>query len=301
MAAPPPWSPRAAPRLWAVGAVALFSLVSFVHSMRPVRPLSERPGFDAAVAHLRAATAPATFVVVWPPEQAAALGALPRELRAADAVPVETASQRSVLRVLVLGPSGFDAPPELAEASAGERVRFDEVEVAPFEWAGGDRIDFDLRAGLAGATIRLEGREHRVTCDQPRPDGGWACPGRPSWNHVAPTRLRVGGDDWPCVWSHPVTGHELIVDLGEHELWDRVELEAALHDDVTGVHGSTVVLRLEVDGAGSRRLTRTNQRGVARTVLPTVRGRRARVRVLITTANDSRRHLGVNLRILETR
>jgi len=276
-------------------------LVSFVCSMYPVAPLAERDGFAAAVAHIEAEHGPGTFVVVWPPEHAATLAALPGALPAADAVPNETNNKRSHLRILTLGPTGFDAPPELDAAEAGERVRFDDIEVASHLWASGDRVDFDLRADLAETAVQLHGREHHVDCNNARADGGWACPGRPDWNHVAPTHLRVEGDDWPCVWAHPVTGHDLIFDLGERTLWDRIEVEAALHDDVTGTHGSSVVVKLEVDGVGSRRITRTNNRGVAVTMLPTSRGQKARVRLFVNTGNDGRRHFGVNLRIMEKR
>jgi len=281
--------------------VALVSLGSFVCSMVPTPPRTERDGFAAAMADVPRENGPGTFVVVWPPEYAAALAALPPELAAADAVPAETNNKRSYLKILTLGPAGFDPPPELDSADSNERVRFDDIEVTTHQWTSGDRIDFDLRAGLAEVAVQLHGREHHIDCNQARADGGWACPGRPGWNHVAPTHLRVEGDDWPCVWAHPVTGHDLIFDLGERTLWDRIEVEAALHDDVTGAHGSSVVVKLEVDGVGSRRITRTNNRGVAITMLPTTRGQKARVRLFVNTGNDGRRHLGVNLRILEER
>jgi hypothetical protein len=113
--------------------------------------------------------------------------------------------------------------------------------------------------------------------------------------------LKADGRDWPAVWAHPVSGRELVIDLGRRKLWDRVEVEAALHDKVTGGQRATVAIGLEVEGIGSRRLVRTDARGVVKATLPTPRGQTAPVRLRITTANDGRRHLGVNLRILEVR
>jgi hypothetical protein len=111
----------------------------------------------------------------------------------------------------------------------------------------------------------------------------------------------VDGRDWPAVWAHPVDGRELLIDVGPRELWDRVEVEAALHDNATGGRRATVAVDLEVEGIGSRRLLRTDVRGVVRTALPTPRGQTAPVRLRITAASDGRRHLGINLRILEVR
>jgi hypothetical protein len=94
----------------------------------------------------------------------------------------------------------------------------------------------------------------------------------------------------------------LVIDLGERHLWDRVEVEAALADAVVSSRaGASVVLQLEVGGAGTRRLSRTNRPGIARTSLPTERGSTGHVRLLVTTTHDSRRHLGINLRIVEAR
>jgi hypothetical protein len=65
--------------------------------------------------------------------------------------------------------------------------------------------------------------------------------------------------------------------------------------------GAAVAIQLEVEGAGVTRLTRTNDRGVARAVLATNRGATGGVRMVITTPQDGRRHLGINLRVLDMR
>jgi hypothetical protein len=296
-----PLAPRAAPWLWAAVALSAFALGRTACSFWPVTPLAEQAGFDEAVAWLVRETDPQSLVVVWPPEQARALAALPPGLRAADAVPAVPAERRQFLTLHVLGPAGFASPPELRDATPVDRRRFGAVEVGYWRYAGNDRVDFDLRAGLAETIVRLDGPEG-VACNQARPDGGFACPGRPEWNHVAPTSLRVDGEEWPCVWMHPVSGHDLVVDLGERTLFDRVEVEAALHDDaVTTPGGAAVVIRLEVEGLPLQRLTRTNNRGIARLTLPTVPHTRQRVRLVVSTTNDGRRHLGLNLRIVEAR
>jgi hypothetical protein len=267
----------------------------------PVSPLADRPGWRAAVASLSSRVGSDSFVVVWPPEQAAALAELPPSLRAADAVPVESPQRRRYLSIFVIGPVGFDSPPELAGARPS-RERFDEVEVGTFVFATGDRVVFDLRSELEQAAVQFRSQSEALRCDRRRPDGGWSCPGRPDWNHVAPTTITVSGSDWPCVWAHPATGHDLVIDLGPRALADRVELEAAMRDDaVAGPYGASVNIRLEVDGAGSRRLAVPNRRGIVSTTVRTKPGRVAGVRAIITTPNDGRRHLGINLRLVETR
>ncbi|MFC1610753.1 ArnT family glycosyltransferase [Myxococcota bacterium] len=243
--------------------MGIVSLGLVVCSLWPLRPLSDLAGLDRAVAYLEKKSDAATFVVVWPPERAEkALSTLPPSLQAADAVPVEPPNRRHYLQLLVIGPAGFDSPPELEDAEELERQRFDEVEVGSFVWAGGDRIDFDLRSHLAQTRVELRGPTHNVQCNVARPDGGWSCPGRPGWNHVRPAALQVENNDWSCVWAHPVTGHDLILDLGERDLWDRVEVEAALADPAAASPaGASVQILLEVEGVGSRRLIRTNRRG----------------------------------------
>ncbi|MBI5512027.1 MAG: hypothetical protein HY903_24985 [Deltaproteobacteria bacterium] len=284
---------------WAIG---VFALARSACSFWPVTALAERPGFAAARRYLETALTPDSFVVVWPPEHAAALAALPPALTAADAVPIENDHQRRYLHILVVGPSGFATPPELADVRAEARRRFDAVEVGAWRHPSGDRVLADLRTNLSQARVSVSGPTVNVACDQRRPDGGWDCPGQPPWNNVSPTTLRVDGAAWPCVWAHPRAQHELAIDLGDQILGDRVELEAALADDAaTTPGGAPVTLRLEVAGVGTSPLSRTNAAGVARANLPTPRGQRRNVRVVISTGSDGRRHLGVNVRVVETR
>ncbi|MEE8409909.1 MAG: hypothetical protein V3T05_09905 [Myxococcota bacterium] len=270
-------------------------------SMWPATPLAQRHGFAEAMAFAEATTRNGTggFVVVWPPSQAAALAELPASLTAADAVPIETEGRRRYLRILVVGPAGFDDLPELADAPVQSRRRFGDVEVATHVYEGGDRVAWDLRDYLRQARVSLSGPEWNIACDAERPDGGWGCPGRPQWNHVGPTSLTVDGRDWDCVWAHPLSLHRLVIDLGELELWDRIEVEIALSDDAVSLPGgASVTALLEVDGVGTRRLMRSNGRGIARVSMPTQRGTKAAARLVITTGNDGRRHIGVNVRIV---
>jgi hypothetical protein len=270
-------------------------------SHRPVTPLTRRPGFAEAAVHAAAHADAGTFVVVWPPHESAALAALPATLHAADAVPEEPARSRRWTRILVLGAAGFASPPELAAAAAEPRQRFGDVELAPFAWAAGDRVLFDLRTDLGRARVRLTGAAGDLACDAPRDGGGFGCPGRPEWNRVAPERLRVLGEDWPCVWAHPVADHVLVLDLGTVQLGDRLELEAALSDAAASTPGGAPVqLELAIPGVATKVLWRSNQAGIERLVVPTPHVT-APVRLSVRTAYDGRRHLGVNLRIVEAR
>ncbi len=293
---------RLSPRLWSAlllgGVCSLLTLTQHCGEVR----LAESEGFAEAARHLVAASP--DFTVVWPPHAAAALGALPPKLRAADAVPFEPADQRRYLRLAVIGPAGFDDPPELANASPEPRRRFADVEVGIYGYPVADRILFDLRGSLSGVAVSLRGPEHQVRCDRARRDQGWDCPGRPAWNHVAPTNLRVEGRDWACVWAHPLSNHDLVIDLGRQPLGDHLLLEAALSDDAaTTPNGAAVSLRLEVQPeSGSpftRILRRTNQAGIGVFDVATSGLGHGTVQLVIRTSRDARRHLGVGLRIVE--
>jgi hypothetical protein len=276
--------------LYAAWGLAALSLSVTAWSLRtPVR-LESEAGFDEAMARLGGDA----FVVLWPPGQSAALARLPATVRAADVVP------RDVARLVVLGPAGFDTPPELLGATAGERQRAGDLELAPYTFPRADRVLYDLRASLPRARVLLHGPSGDVPCDAAQA-AGWSCPGRPEWNRVTAERLRVLGDDWPSVWAHPVAGLDLVIDAGKVRLGDRLEVEAALADGAAGMRGGAAVqLDLEIDGVVRQTLWRSNQPGVARLDVPTTRGTEGDVRLVIKTTHDGRRHLGVNLRALET-
>ena len=91
--------------------------------------------------------------------------------------------------------------------------------------------------------------------DVARPEGGFLCPGRADWNYVGPHTLRAGGKPWPCVWAHPATGQDLVIDLGEQLLGENLVLEAALaYSAAQG--GASVELEVSV-GEEKRTLVRT--------------------------------------------
>jgi len=294
-------SPRRAPLLWAAWALALFALTRLACSFSPTTPLAALPGFQEAAQSLVDAQGPDSIVVVWPPELSAALYALPAELRATDAPPIENSAARQYTRLFVLGPVGGATPPELADATLEGRKRFDDVEIVTVTYPTTTRVLFDLRSGIADAKVTLIGPPADVECNAPRADHGWDCPSQPPWNNVAPTVIRAGGVDWPCVWSHPIASRDLVIDLGERRLGDRVELEAALSDDAAATpNGAPVALRLEVEGVGEKVVTRSNAPGILRESIATTRGHAAHVRLHVTTTNDGRRHFGVNVRIVET-
>jgi hypothetical protein len=293
---------RDAPLLWATWLIALATLTRLGCSLWPETPLEARPGFASAVALLRSLQGRDSLVVVWPPSLSRAARVLPKDLLATDAVPLEPADARQYLRILVLGPKDFPTPPELAGAVAEPRRELDAIEVGVFTFPSQDRLLFDLRSGIGEATVSVRGPQTNVACTTPRADHGWDCPGQPPWNNISPTSLKVARTDWPCVWAHPVGDHEVVIDLGERVLGDRIEVEAALTDDAALTpNGSPISLRLEVDGVGAESLLRTNNSGVLRDTMPTPRGRKAGVRLVVSTTNDGRRHFGVNLRLVEAR
>ncbi|MBI3179482.1 MAG: hypothetical protein HYZ27_07450 [Deltaproteobacteria bacterium] len=283
--------------LYAAWGISVASLALVAYSFVPATPLAERPGFVEAVAAIGAD--PPDLVVVWPPEQAAALAALPAELMASDAVPLEHESARRYVRIAVLAPAGVAPPRELAQAAPAAPRRFGDVEVSRFSYPPRERVAWDLRSDLGRARVTLRGQDGELACDLPRRGGGWSCPGRPEWNHVAPATLTVEGAPFACVWVHPVSGRALVIEVDRIPLAERLELRAALSDDAAATPGGAdVVVELQIDGVASQSLT-VGGPGMRRLVVPTPGRGEAGVRLVITTAHDGRRHLGVDLRVVD--
>jgi hypothetical protein len=290
---------RQAPLLAALWLAGLAALGLFARSFWPIHPLGGLTGFAPAVAAIDANRRPGSFVVVWPPAQASALDLLPRSWQAADAVPQEAAEHRRYVEIVVLSPAGAAMPPELAHTARLSHRLFDEVAVTTFRYAASARLLFDLRSELAHAAVWLEDASGRRACTQPEPSGGYACPGEPEWSKVTPTTITVEGRPWPGVWAHPRGDKTLVIALDHLSLGSALELEAALADEAVSGSGAPVTLRLAIGGEEERTLVRSEAPGVARLVVATLSGTQADARLAITTPNDSRRHLAVNLRLLE--
>jgi hypothetical protein len=285
----------AAPRLLAAWLLGALGLGLFVRSWWPEAPLAERAGFAAAL-ETAGRLAPARFVLVSPPQQAAALERLPASWTAGDALPQEPADARSWPELVVLSPEGAATPVGLEAATLVEHTTQGGVSVRLFRFPGGERVLYDLARALGTVHVRLEG-DPPLDCDRPLTGGGHGCPGQPEWNTVEPRVLTVGGRAWSCVWAHPRTGRPLVLELGAVPLGVRLELEAALADGAVG-GGAPVRLRLEVEGLTSRELVRSDAIGITRLVVPTTAGETRGVRLTITTPSDGRRHLGLRLRAL---
>jgi len=269
-------------------------------SLRPLTPLEERAGFSAANRWLLQEQRPDTLVVVWPPALSRSVHALANGLSASDAVPLEPAKARTLTRFLVLGPRGVGAPPELADASQSERRHFEALDVLVLNYPVTERVRANLRDDLRAAQVALAGPTLNLPCTEPRPDGGWGCAGQPEWNYVGPASLQVEGKNWDCVWTHPRAGHTLRIDWGEHELGDRLVLEAALSDEAARTpQGATVEIKAGWVGGQEVVLLRNNAAGITSRQLATPRGQRARVWASVSAPLDGRRHLGINLRLVD--
>jgi hypothetical protein len=147
--------------------------------------------------------------------------------------------------------------------------------------------------------VSLRAGEVSTECNLARNEGGHQCPGRPSWNHVGPAELRVSGSSWPCVWAHPVSGHELVLDFGRQQLAKAIEVEAALSDQAaTTPRGASVMFSLVLDGQKAARWILPNSSGLKKWSVRTTPKTQS-VQLVITTGADARRHVGVNLRIVE--
>jgi len=175
------------------------------------------------------------------------------------------------------------------------------AQVSVYEYSDHRRVLFDLRRDLERVTVQILDEHQSRSCDVPHPTGGWRCTGRPEWNRVTPTDLRVAGRSWPSVWAHPVLNQTLRLNLGAQILGDYIEFEAALSDwAVRKPDGGPVEIRIEIDGQSEQAIIRPNTSGILTQRLPTPAAQ-GEVVVLITTEQGHRRHLGINVRIIKER
>lgn len=170
---------------------------------------------------------------------------------------------------------------------------------------GGTLAVFDLLTQLDSGMMSVErpvGRRSSV-CTQPRPEGGWSCPGEAEWLYAAPRTLRIDGQDAQCVWAHPTTGGAVVFTLPDPGAPPagrslHLELQGGMTDDaVTGTaDGAAVYIDVEQAGGRLGRLEVPNRVGWHRLKVPVGEGQ---VTLRITTPRDGRRHHCVNARIIE--
>lgn len=290
------------PLVWLVLGICLFSLIVFVKSFWSNEDLFGQKGFADATNWMQEHNTRGTFVVVWPPHQNATLKHLPEKLMAADAVYLEPNDKpyRRFVQYFVIGPRNISPPQELASAKLVHRLAFDQVEVVTFAYENKNRLVFDLREEIGSIRVELESESFRIVCDTLRAKDGFSCPKRPPWNHVAPTAIQVQGKAFPCVWAHPVQDADLVLDLGKRHTGDFVEVETAFADPAAlWKQGTDVYILVEQDGAVVGQLAQTKKSGVSFLRVPTQSGSVAHFRIRIRTKQDARRHLGINVRMLE--
>lgn len=197
---------------------------------------------------------------------------------------------------------GLGRPAEVIEIGEGVVVR----RFAPEGGSPGRRPVFDLRDGLAGGMLRIErppGREVS-RCDAPRTEGGFACPGQPSWLYAAPRRLRIDGQNVDCIWAHPTTGGAVVFELpapSPPAAGMRLELElgAALSDDAVKQtsDGAPVTTRVRQSGQSLGQIIRSNAIGWSRQRFELAAG--APIRLEVTAPKDGRRHHCLEARVVE--
>jgi hypothetical protein len=180
----------------------------------------------------------------------------------------------------------------------------DHLELRLYEPEGGaEPLLFDLFDQYRSAKMWIERPPgtKKSTCDRPRAEGGFSCPGEADWLYLSPRTLRVSGASADCVWAHPTTGGIVVIELPVELVPEgrRVSLilEAALDDSAVGG-----------DGVPVENLIRQGERELGRVIVPNrvgwFRGTfelepGQPVEIRISTANDGRRHHCVRARIQE--
>lgn len=196
---------------------------------------------------------------------------------------------------------GFGAASELEEIGPLVLKVF-----LPSGEVGGRLSVFDLRDALRPQTASIERPAGRVVarCTRPRREGGFGCPGQPSWLYVAVRRLHLDGQDRECIWAHPTAGGLVVFNLpapAEPSPGHRLELElqAAMTDDAVRLtpDGAAVRTRVLQGGRSIGQVVRDNRIGWVRRNLQV--GPNQPIRLEVSAVRDGRRHHCLNVALFE--
>lgn len=165
---------------------------------------------------------------------------------------------------------------------------------------------YDLHSALDQAKMRVERPEGNVTatCNAPRAEGGWSCPGEAEWLYLAQRTLPIGGAQSPCVWAHPTTGGVVVIELPAFPAPAAgkkltLELSGGMTDEAvtTTPDGDTVTIAVRQSGATKGSLQVPNRAGWHRASI--VLDPNAPAELRVTTGRDGRRHHCLNARVSE--
>lgn len=178
------------------------------------------------------------------------------------------------------------------------------LELRTYEPEGGvEPLLFDLFEQYRSAKMWIErppGKKSS-TCDRPRPEGGFSCPGEPDWLYLAPRSLRVAGASADCVWAHPTTGGLVVLELPVEGVPEgrrlSLTLEGALDDSAVGGDGVPVENAVWQGDRELGRVVVPNRSGWFRGTFELSPGQPVQVR--ISAAHDGRRHHCLRAKIQE--
>ncbi|RMG54823.1 MAG: hypothetical protein D6723_04155 [Acidobacteria bacterium] len=159
------------------------------------------------------------------------------------------------------------------------------------------RGDYNLLDHLSEARVHLKRGENEIPFIRWVRQQWFPAAHRPRWNRVGRTTATLAGMTREVIWAHPVTHADLIIEY-PHVPWsDELVLQYGLTDwAVRWKRGAEVVIRVEVEGGPRLTLVQPNRPGWNETVISTdsLRGRSGRLRLIITTEKDTRRHFCFN-------
>ena len=180
----------------------------------------------------------------------------------------------------------------------------DRLELRVYDPEGGaEPLLFDLFDQYRAAKMWIERPAGTKTssCDRPRAEGGFSCPGEPDWLYLSPRTLRVAGASADCVWAHPTTGGIVVIELPVELVppGRRLSLivEAALDDSAVGGAGVPVENLVQQGERELGKVTVPNRSGWFRGSFELEPG--IPVQLRISTTNDGRRHHCIRARIQE--
>jgi hypothetical protein len=139
--------------------------------------------------------------------------------------------------------------------------------------------------------VAVEKSGERVECKWSEEASRHLCPGMPEWVWVGPRTVASGGESRRCLWSHPISGGQVITRFAARALPEgELVLRHALKDRVAR-SGDPVDATIKLDGKRLGKVTRDAKRGfkVHRLKLPSSDEPRS-LEVVVETKNAGARH-----------
>ncbi|GEM_PF-2422174 len=159
------------------------------------------------------------------------------------------------------------------------------------------RGDYNLLDHLSEARVHLKRGENEIPFTRWIRQQWFPAAHRPRWNRVGRTTATLAGLTREVIWAHPVRHAALVIEY-PHVPWsDELVLQYGLTDWAVRLkRGADVIVHVELEDGPTLTLVQPNRPGWNEKVIPTesLRGRSGRLRLVITTERDTRRHFCFN-------